>query len=150
MQISLDPRVYVRVSGVFASSRWSVCHPPPFADMSAPPPHRQKAPISTAPESSAVCSQLPCWLSSPRAMPTHPQGSLLNSSNLPAYVMPHFTRLLSKPDTHIEFLNRWNKSVIIPVSLLAWWDSGSLKLPIIYLHNTNTINSGSSLKSTTQ
>lgn len=46
----------------------------PPTDMSAPPPRRKRAPISRAPVSSPVCSQLPRWLHRPRAMPTHPKA----------------------------------------------------------------------------
>ncbi|KAI9519696.1 hypothetical protein NQZ68_025834, partial [Dissostichus eleginoides] len=49
----------------------SICPETP-TDMSAPPPHRQKAPISRDPDSSPVCSQLPRWLHRPVSVPTHP------------------------------------------------------------------------------
>lgn len=47
----------------------SVLRFPPTA-MSAPPLNRQKAPVSRAPDSSLVCSQLLCWLHRPVLMPT--------------------------------------------------------------------------------
>lgn len=79
----------------------SVLHLPP-KDMSAPPLHRQKAPISTDPDSSLVCSQLLRWLLRPGPMPTHPRPTLKQLSRWPAQA--HLTASVKSRNPHLVHL----------------------------------------------
>lgn len=88
-QISFYPPIWERVSCYSMRSGASVLHLPP-TDMSAPPPHTQKAPISRAPDSSLVCSQLLRWLHRPTAMPAHPRAHFQTALTM-AYTTPSNT-----------------------------------------------------------
>ncbi|KAK5901913.1 hypothetical protein CesoFtcFv8_007225 [Champsocephalus esox] len=65
------PPICARVSCYVSLQSRSICPETP-TDTSAPPPHRQRAPIGRDPDSSPVCSQLPRWLHRPVSVPTHP------------------------------------------------------------------------------
>lgn len=120
-QICLYPPIWARVSCYVSSQSRSICPSTPSHSMSAPPPHRQKAPISTAPDSSLVCSQLPCWLHRPVPMPTYPRARFQTALTL-AYKSPSNTASVKSRDPHLVHLQLKHYSSFSQHRNIWWWN----------------------------